>query len=301
MFFLAGFTLQVSPNSCRSALDLERNMKRNLWEALASFSATYHRMTSLLTSLSGSVWKGKRNNIFFRGMWTNVWKRVEIGKKGAVFGVGFSQHCLYRSAFCRCLVGCSVLHYSFVRAPLVQKTLMASAKPSWWSHLPDSTKGRKKMHWNPKSEWHIDTTWNLLTSSCILSRGKCTTPCSNTCYIMLFWVRLKVSCERTLGSKGTACGCEALLLDVRSLQGKVSKQIPVSRKREKENHAPHVFFNFAPGYTLTDCLLSCSVQSSKIPTLFRGEGDSKCNLHFCRRASCRKRHKLTQFSRTNRT
>lgn len=144
MFFLAGFTLQVSPNSCRSALDLERNMKRNLWEALASFSATYHRMTSLLTSLSGSVWKGKRNNIFFRGMWTNVWKRVEIGKKGAVFGVGFSQHCLYRSAFCRCLVGCSVLHYSFVRAPLVQKTLMASAKPSWWSHLPDSTKGRKK-------------------------------------------------------------------------------------------------------------------------------------------------------------
>ena len=85
-------------------------------------------------------------------------------------------------------------------------------------------------------------------------------------------MRLKVSCERTLGSKGTACGCEALLLDVRSLQGKVSKQIPVSRKREKENHAPHVFFNFAPGYTLTDCLLSCSVQSSKIPTLLRGRG-----------------------------
>lgn len=153
--FFVGLHFTGIASSCRSALDLERHMKRNLWEALASFSATYHRMTSLLTSLSGSLWKGKRYNILFRGMWTHVWKRVEIGKKGAVFGVGFSQHyptlslqiCflwmsswLLRAASLFCQgTPCSKDTDGVCEALLLE--------PSPW---------QKKMHWNPKSEWHID-------------------------------------------------------------------------------------------------------------------------------------------------
>ena len=116
MFFVGRhFTGMAS--CCRSA---ERNKKRNLGEELASFSAT-SKESETISSFEAC---GPMS------------ENVSKSEKRRSFGAGFSQHCLYRSVSCRCLVSSSVLHYSFVRAPLVQKTPMASAKPSWLSHLP---------------------------------------------------------------------------------------------------------------------------------------------------------------------
>ena len=128
---------------------------------------------------------------------------------------------------------------------------------------------QKKVHWNPKSEWHIDMQHEI----CWPRHASCQEANAQrnvvihviSCYSECNW---KFHVNAPSGQRELLVAVRLFCLMCVPCKVRSANKF-LSRKREKENRAPHVFFNFAPGYTLTDCLLSCSVQSSKIPTLLR--------------------------------